>query len=237
MSPPENSSAALERENARLRGDLRTISRRLAHDLRNPLNCISTAAEALRDPSGPVDAMTEGFTQSIASSVEEAEAIVRRLSTVLKATADPVAPQPVMMDTIVAHTLARLGPRLANAGTAVTQPPTWPAAVGVPAWLDLIWENLLLNSVQHAGAQPRIAVGGEVSGGETRFWLRDSGPGIAPEKRARLFHPLERLHEQGAPRGYGLPIVRRLVELQAGQCGYEAGSGPGGVFFFTLPSA
>jgi signal transduction histidine kinase len=108
--------------------------------------------------------------------------------------------------------------------------------VGVPAWLDLIWGNLILNSLQHAGALPRLELGWERGEGEHRFWLRDNGGGVAPEKRARLFHPVDRLHEVNAPRGYGLPIVQRLVELRNGRCGYEPDPVPGGSFYFTLPT-
>lgn len=225
---------ALERENARLRGDLRTVSRRLAHDLRTPLNCISTASEALGDPDGGGDPATAMFAQSITTSVEEAVALVERLSVVFKATANPPALQPVTMEEIVWGTLQRLESRIQKTGAVVTKPKSWPAVVGVPAWIDVIWVNLILNSLQHAGAQPRIELGWERAEAEHRFWLRDSGRGVLPERREHLFYPLDRLSELNAPRGYGLPIVQRLVELQGGRSGYELQPAPGGSFFFTL---
>lgn len=228
---------ALEHENARLRGDLRTISRRLSHDLRNPLNCIVTAAEALRDAAAPLDAMTERFAQSIVSSVDEAGAIVQRLSVVIKATADPLTPQVVAMHEIVATTLKRLEPELLEAGRTVAQPPTWPTVRGVPAWIDLIWENLIRNSLQHSGAWSHPAIGWDTVGGQHHFWVRDAGLGVPLERRGRLFHPLDRLHEGNAPAGWGLAIVRRLVELQGGHCGYDAAPAPGGTFYFTLHAA
>jgi signal transduction histidine kinase len=224
----------LERENARLRGDLRTISRRLAHDLRTPLNCISTAGEALRDPTA-ADAETSAlFVQSITDSVDEVVALLERASHILKATASPVPLQPVAMEEIVWGTLQRLETRILKAQATITKPATWPAVEGVPAWIDLIWVNLLLNSLQHAGARPRIELGWESAGPEVRFWLRDSGRGIAVEKRSRLFHPFDRLSDLNAPRGLGLPIVQRLVELQGGRCGFDPEPAPGGTFFFTL---
>lgn len=230
-----NAIAALEGENARLRGDLRTISRRLVHDLRNPLNGISTALEAIRDTALTRDAMTDHFAQSISDSVDEAGAIVQRLSVVLKATADPVARQIVAMEEVIAATLQRMEPQISKASATIAKPSAWPVVKGVPAWISLIWENFVLNSLQHAGPKPHLEFGSSCAEGGHRFWLRDSGRGIAPEKRPRLFHALERLHEPNAPRGYGLPIVRRLVELQDGHCGYESAPAPGGIFFFALP--
>lgn len=226
---------ALEHENARLRGDLRTIGRRLTHDLRTPLNCISTACDALGDPTTDRESATL-FTQSIAEAVNEAATLVDRLSVVLMATGNPTEPRLFTMGEIVWGALQRLETRITKAGATIAQPPTWPAAKGVPAWTDLIWTNLVGNSLTHAGAKPRLELGWEKIGEEIRFWLRDSGQGVAERKRGLLFHPLDRLHELNAPRSYGLSIVHRLVELQGGRCGYAAEPAPGGTFFFTLPA-
>lgn len=229
---------ALERANARLRGDLQTISRRFSHDLRTPLNCISTATEALHESVGDDESTGALFTRSISDSVDEAVALIERLTAVLKATANPQPLQPVTMEEIVWGTLQRLETRIAKAGATVTKPDTWPAVVGVPAWIDLIWVNLIQNSLQHGGPQPRIQLGWEAAGPAAfRFWVRDTGPGVRPEKRARLFHPFDRLNDLNAPRGYGLPIVQRLVELQGGHCGYDPAPGAGGTFYFVLPHA
>ncbi len=238
--PGENSAtapSALELENTRLRGDLRTLSRRLAHDLRTPLACIETANEGLRDPSALPDSLNALMTRSISNSVHEAATLVERLSLVMLASAHPPALLPVSMSEIVTGTLARLHPRIAEAGAVVTKPATAPTVAGVPAWIELIWTNLIQNSLQHAGPQPRIALGWETLGHAHRFWIRDSGPGVTAGRRERLFHPFERLHETNAPHGYGLSIVRRLVELLGGQCGYEPAPTAGGSFFFTLRTA
>ncbi|MDB6169636.1 MAG: hypothetical protein JWM88_2500 [Verrucomicrobia bacterium] len=231
------SLAALERDNARLRGDLRTIGRRLVHDLRNPLNCISTANEALRDPSAAPDSIAERLAQSVSGSVGEAMTLVERLSVVLIATANPKAAEKVEMTEIVADTLRRLDEPIMKAGATVLQPPEWPSLRGVPAWLNIIWDHLVLNALQHGGPAPRLELGWTLIDGEHRCWLRDSGPGVPEQKRARLFFPLEQLHELSAPRGYGLPIIQRLVQLQGGRCGYQPGTAPGAGFFFTLPAA
>jgi signal transduction histidine kinase len=229
--------AALEGENARLRGDLLTISRRLSHDLRNPLNCISTANQGLRDLSVTPDSPAECFALSISDAVDEAVALVQRLSVFLKATAAPLPVESLPMGGIVAATLQRLEPLISKIGATVALPPRWPAAKGVSAWIDLVWENLLRNSLQHARAETlALELGWDGGGDEHRFWLRDNGRGVPAEKRRRLFHPFDRLHELNAPRGYGLPIIQRLVAMQGGRCGFEPQPGSGACFFFTLPA-
>ena len=214
---------------ARLRGDLLTLSRRLPHDLGSPLGCIAAAAGAWSEL--PPDLVAD----SLSGAVEKIEALGARLAFILRATADPLPASPVRMEEIVWNALLRLETHREKTDAAFTSPPDWPACSGVPAWIETIWENLLANSLRHAGPSPRASLGWTRTEDGVRYWVRDSGPGVPPARRGLLFYPFERLHALDAPRGYGLPIVRRLVELQGGRCGYDPEPAPGGEFFFTLP--
>ncbi|MEO6003117.1 MAG: HAMP domain-containing sensor histidine kinase [Opitutus sp.] len=226
----------LERENAQLRGDLRTIGRRLSHDLRNPLNCISTANEGLIDLSPTPDPLAECFHGSISGSVSEMAALVDRLNVFLKTTAEVAPTTMVEMGEIIAVTLDRLSPSIRATIATVAPCAEWPPVRGVSPWIALVWENLIQNSLQHARVKPlAIELGCTRGNGQHRFWIRDNGCGVTPERRARLFFPFERLHEANAPHGYGLPMVKRLIEMQQGSCGYEPCSA-GACFYFTLPA-
>lgn len=225
------------RENTRLRGDLRTLSRRYSHDLRTPLNCVSTASDALRSPDDTADSASAIFLQSITTSVDDVSRLLERVGFVLKASADPVQPGPVSMGDVVWAARQRLQLRLMKQGVTVISPEQWPTVEGVAPWLEVIWGNLLANSLQYAGAIREIHLGWSQLGQDMRFWVRDGGVGVSADKQTRLFHPFHRLNELNAPRGFGLPIVRRLVELQGGHCGYEVEPLPGGTFHFTLPAA
>jgi signal transduction histidine kinase len=69
-----------------------------------------------------------------------------------------------------------------------------------------------------------------------RFWVRDNGPGLAPEEQAQLFTPFTRLGQVRAKgHGLGLSIARRIVEKLDGQVGVESEVGRGSTFSFTLP--
>lgn len=226
---------ALTSVNAQLRGDLRTVSRRLGHDMRGPLNAIATANEALTEHDHSSDSGRNELGQTIASSVDEAVRLLDRVNFILKATTDPQPQQSVIMGEIVWGALQRLESRMAKLGVAVSQPEKWPVISGVPAWIDVIWSNLLANSLDHAGPRPGISLGWEQLPGECLFWLEDQGAGVPAKKEALLFFPLDRLGELNAPRGFGLAIVRRLVELQGGRCGHERTSTGRSKFYFALP--
>lgn len=226
----------LERENARLRGDLSTIGRRISHDLRTPLAAIYTASEGLNEIASEQPDL-EVFTRPIATSNRELIQLIERISSVVKASAEPSPLEAVAMGEVVFETLQRLEARLRRQGVSVTQPAKWPTVMGVGAWLDLIWLNLLANALQHGGPNPQIAVGWSEGPDHFQFWVDDHGPGLAPEKAGKLFHPFHLLHRLNAPRGLGLAVVQRLVELQDGTCGHAPRPGGGAHFYFTVPRA
>lgn len=230
------SAHALTRENARLRGDLFTVGRRLTHDLRTPLMGFSTACDAIIDTLPDAGAAREIFAKSITASSEDVARLLDRVSGLLKATAETRAKEAVPMGNAVWAALQRLDRRRLAQGAVMVQPAEWPTVPGNAAWLELIWGNLVANALDHAGKEPRIELGwGKVDGGWL-FWIEDGGPGVPARMVAGLFHPFDLLHRANAPRGWGLPIVQRLVELQDGTCGYEPRAGGGARFFFTLPA-
>jgi signal transduction histidine kinase len=63
--------------------------------------------------------------------------------------------------------------------------------------------------------------------------VTDSGPGIAPEARARLFEPYYTTKARGL--GLGLAIARQIVEAHGGAIDVEAVQGGGSRFRVTLP--
>ena len=116
-----------------------------------------------------------------------------------------------------------------------------------PGRLRQVLINLLSNAVKFAApGEVRITVESQrTQGGEPwlRFAVRDCGPVIPPDGRARLFEPFSRLVEgtEGAPvgTGLGLTICQHLVSLMGGDIGCAVWSmgdrDAGNEFWLTLP--
>jgi signal transduction histidine kinase len=72
------------------------------------------------------------------------------------------------------------------------------------------------------------------------FEVSDTGPGIQPRDRERLFQDFGRLSAQptGGEKstGLGLAISKRVVEAHGGKIGVESKPGKGATFWFTLPN-
>ncbi len=104
--------------------------------------------------------------------------------------------------------------------------------------LAQIWQNLLDNAVKYLGDQPEphIELGVEQQGGETVFFVRDNGIGIASEYRNRIFGIFDKLDRSSSGVGLGLAMVKKIVETYNGRIWVDSdGEGCGSCFRFTLP--
>ena len=224
---------ALSRENARHRGELLTMARRVSHDLRTPLGGIIATMDMLAETiPAAADASKPVFT-----SIDEITKLITRTSFLLRAIAQPLPCEPVAMGAVVRDALLRLERPIYQRQAVIHQPGTWPGVAGVASWIGIIWWNLMHNALHHAGPSPVITLGWDKIKDNYQFRIHDTGPGPAAKSADALFRSFHRLHDPDAPHGLGLPIVRRLTELQGGTCGYHPMTDGGGTFHFTLPEA
>lgn len=90
------------------------------------------------------------------------------------------------------------------------------------------------NAVRATGEGDAIELGSATADGEVRLWVRDTGLGIYPSSRDRLFEPQvgDRRSQQS---GLSLAIVRAIVEAHGGRVELGSRIGSGSTFFCVLP--
>jgi len=109
-------------------------------------------------------------------------------------------------------------------------------------WIDLkqiqqVVLNIALNAVQAMTEGGMLTVMTDQTQRDKRDWVQiricDTGPGIPPEVRAKIFTPFFTTKTQGT--GLGLPICRQLMENNGGSLEVESEVGKGTEFSLLLP--
>lgn len=107
--------------------------------------------------------------------------------------------------------------------------------------LSRVFENLIGNSLKHGGADVRIAVDVAEDGGGVGIRVGDTGPGIPPEAREKVFERFFRNTHSRPGQGLGLYIVWTLVHRYGGEIRVEdrvqGQPEEGAAFCFTLKKA
>ena len=257
-------NAELEASNA----DLNAFARTVAHDLKNPLSAIIGFSSLLESRFTRMDPeKVAGNLHRITVTGYKIRDIIDELLLFARVRQlDALEIGPLDMGAIIAEVLTNLELRIQEAQAEIVMPETWPVVSGYPAWVEIVWVNLISNAIKYGGdiaanIPPRIELGFTTSGptssisnlpssisnplipnpqSQITFWIRDNGPGLLPEECAQLFTPFTRFHQEKAEgHGLGLSIVQRIVEKLDGQVGVESAGVPGKgcTFWFTLPES
>ena len=220
----------------------------LAHELNQPLTAILSNAQAALRFLGrePVD-LTEvrEILQDIVQDNSRAGEIIRRMRALVKKEKLEFAPLDLAALIRSVATLLHSDAILLNVEIEIDANDDLPPVVGDKVQVQQVVLNLLLNAFDAMKESPRnerkVTILTELYGRMVKVSVCDTGPGLTPEKRARLFQPFYTTKLQGL--GMGLSICRSIVEAHQGHLWAEnspididANPGrSGAVFSFTLP--
>jgi two-component system sensor histidine kinase TctE len=91
------------------------------------------------------------------------------------------------------------------------------SVVAPPEWIDRLAGVLVDNACRYAGAGGAVLVSVGFSGTRAVLVVEDSGPGIAPEDRERLFDRFRRATNEPGGHGLGLAIADSVVRSTGGR--------------------
>jgi signal transduction histidine kinase len=98
--------------------------------------------------------------------------------------------------------------------------------------------QLAQNASQHTKEGDLIEFGSSVAKGTARFWVRDTGPGIAPAEQARIFERFARgrfKEKRAGGSGIGLAIVQAIANAHRGKVEVDSTPGTGATFRLVIP--
>jgi nitrogen fixation negative regulator NifL len=196
-------------------GSLREALSAAIHQMQGPMNMLG-AVKAMLERRG--DPANTGLLDLLGQVLAQGEDSVATLQACLPQ-GDSQAFVPVNLNRILRDTLEVETDRLLAAGIEVDwQPsPVLPAVAGVESRLRSLFKQLLDNaieSISRSGSRQReLHVGTAAEGEVVRAWVEDSGPGIAPELRLKVFEPF---FTGGRRAGMGLALAQDVVNQHGG---------------------
>ncbi|MBI5265674.1 MAG: PAS domain S-box protein [candidate division Zixibacteria bacterium] len=188
----------------------------VAHEIRNPLNAISIAAQRLEGEITPVDHRDEflSFTGQIRTEARRLNEIITKF---LSLTRGEQKTQSRVDPSVVCSEFERLVKAEAaglNIQISVTCEPRLNIAVPADRFKELLL-NLYNNSKEALTGNPgKIVVSVRRNDRHAVVSVSDSGPGIPEALRAKIFAPYFTTKEGGT--GIGLAVVHQIVEESGG---------------------
>ena len=211
----------------------------VAHDLRNPLQIISTNAGILRRDASE---RTSEQAKDIGNAVKRMNRLIQDLLDVTRMEAGHLSlrPERLAVPEFITDLLDTQSALASSAGLELRAalPPDLPDAWADRDRLNQIFENLVGNAIKFSKPGGRITLGAQMEGNEIVFSVADTGAGIAEADFEHIFDRFwqaPKAKRRGA--GLGLAIVKGLVQAHSGRIWVRSVVGNGSTFFFTVPIA
>ncbi|MCP4684771.1 MAG: PAS domain S-box protein [bacterium] len=208
----------------------------VAHEIRNPLNAISIAAQRLATEFKPQDRADEyrSFTQQIRDETSRLNDIITRFLALSRV--DRKKQREIQLDSL----LREIGELLKVEGDRVGLNVAVEVESGIQVKADpdrfkQVFLNFFNNSKEAlVGKAGSFSIIAQRDSGQVRIAVADTGPGIASESREKLFAPYFTTKEAGT--GLGLSTVQRIVSEMGGDIHLNESYTGGAMFVITLPA-
>jgi two-component system sensor histidine kinase HydH len=214
---------------------LGNLAATVAHEIRNPLNAISMGLQRLKVEFEPTDDQEQysRVTELMLGEVHRLNSIVEQflsLARPLKIKPEALRVQAVLNELA---TLVEGEAQQSKVQIRVVAPPTLPPLKADREYLRQTLLNLILNGLQAMPKGGTLTLKANTSNGNFLISVTDTGIGIAPENRRRIFEPYFTTKAKGS--GLGLAIARRIIEAHGGKITVTNEAGGGCRFLISLP--
>ena len=211
------------------------LSASIAHEVRNPLAVIRSAAQGIAEGLPPGDAAAQQTCSFIAAEIDRLTSVTSSLLTFARPLHLERRKVPASeifgRARVLAHDLlAAKGLQL----IAETEPHLPLLEVDADL-LSQVVLGLVSNAAAAAPPQSNIRLAAHTSAGSVELSVSDGGSGVAPELRARIFEPFFTTRPDGT--GLGLAVARQVVEAHGGKIDVHDVEPRGARFVIYLPAS
>lgn len=206
----------------------------IAHEIRNPLGTLRGFAQYLGG-SGREDATASEYATLMVGEVD-------RLNRIVEALLQFARPREPEFREVLPSALLSKAQKLLQGDfdaaelTLSLEPPQRDIPFQAdPDLLIQVLLNLLHNAVAATPRGGEVVLGARFDGDRVRLWVGDTGTGLRPEERQRMFDPFFTTRRTGT--GLGLAVVHQIVEQHGGTVDVGSEEGKGTTVTLSLPVA
>ena len=206
----------------------------VAHEVKNPLNSMRLWLENLKECLPAGDEMPRQAVAVLDSEIDRLDSVVKRFLDFMR------TPEMRLEETQLEELLREVAEvehlQMVRAGVELeTSYADLPPLNVDRALLKQALLNLVLNAIEAMPQGGRLTLGLERRGDRAEIRITDTGKGIAPEHRARVFQLYFPTRPGGS--GIGLASAYRAVQLHDGEIDFDSEVGRGTTFRIDLPLA
>jgi hypothetical protein len=214
---------------------LSRVSGGVAHEVKNPLNAILLHVEVARSKLAHGDTALAPQMDIISSEILRLDRVVKTFLDFTRPVEMNFASMPI--DDFLRDLVALARPQADASGIRVVAEPAAPG-VEVRIDRDLLKQavlNIVVNAIEAMPAGGELRLESSAAGEIAEIRISDTGPGIPPELREKIFRLYFSTKQKGS--GIGLAMAFRTVQLHDGTIDFTSEPGKGSAFSIRLPIA
>jgi signal transduction histidine kinase len=207
----------------------------LSHDLRSPLISIEGFLQKLQknDRTKNNSDLFQHCITRIHANVEIMNNLVNVLLDTSRIITGKLDLQEVDMQEFIRHIIDDLRIRAAEAHTEITMQGDFGIEKCDKIRIQQVFSNLIGNALKHCKNTRSLKI--QVGSDSNVYWVKDNGPGMAPEIQVKLFEPFtQEVKIDTNSFGMGMNIVYKIIQKHGGEIWLESQEGEGTTVFFTL---
>jgi signal transduction histidine kinase len=214
--------------------ELTRVTAGVAHEVKNPLNSMRLWLENLKENLSPGEELPRQAVAVLDSEIDRLDSVVKRFLDFMHM--PELCLEETRLDALLAETASIAAPQMQRSGVQLeTQFAEIPPVQVDRQLLKQAILNLVLNAIEAMPNGGRLTLALDRRGEMAEIRIADTGKGIPPELRGRVFQLFFTTRPGGS--GIGLASAFKAVQLHDGEIEFDSEVGRGTTFRIELPLA
>lgn len=224
---------------AKLAG-LGVLAAGMAHEINNPMSFVGSNVRSLQMELQQMGELPSALREYVDDVLPATLDGIRRVNAIVAdlrrfARGDPDGISSYNLNDEVTTAVRMVSSRFREKCELIVNLGEVPPLLGRARQINQVIVNVLVNASQAIPSEGRVFLTTRTDGDDAVIEIRDTGTGMSPQTRERLFQPFFTTKSPGEGTGLGLAVVHGLVASHGGRIDVESEPGKGSCFTIYLP--